>query len=143
MTFQRKAWHKIGWAGLLSLSLWGCQGNEIEDKRVKSSVGQGTSENSVASKITNDLKFKLTWLDQTNVVTAYHVFYNKDRSTNVGGEEIDSIASKDQDLTNPELMIDKTNMASFPAPGSTLCFYVIAENEGAMSPPSDVVCTKI
>lgn len=130
---------KIMFVLLLSTA---CQESSIQDNREKTVGGQAAAASDAKAGAINS-KFKLSWSDQAADVTAYHVFYNKDKATNTGGAEIDSITATDADLSKPELIIDKTNMASFPPAGSKICFYIVAENEGAMSDPSDAACLKL
>lgn len=125
--------------GLLAVA--GCQESTVQDRREK--TGGKNAASSEALPAQADLRFKLSWSEQAQPVTIYHVFYNQNKASNQGGVEIDSINAKEHDLSQPELMIDKTNMAKFPAKGGSICFYIVAENEGFFSDPSEASCLKL
>ncbi len=91
----------------------------------------GQSKN---GSVGNSLRIK--WGPQTDA-TAYHVYYV---DANAKGREIDSLQRGSTNFANPVMTIDSSNMEAWPAKGSKACFYVVADNAGLLSEPSDKAC---
>lgn len=115
----------------LALAVWSCNSPEREalpKKRgsvdVKSSDGEGGPS------------LQLTWQAQSGPVTTYHVFYVNEGKP----REIDSLARSDAAFSSPKMTIDSSNMETWPEKGKQACFYVVADNSGVLSDPSDPAC---
>jgi hypothetical protein len=96
----------------------------------KSGSGSATGQNANA--------LVLNWNAQTGT-TAYHIYFS-DPTAQVKDREIDSLQKGAANFASPVLAIDNTNMEAWPSKGSKACFYVVAENAGSLSDPSDKAC---
>ena len=84
----------------------------------------------------NRASLSLTWAAQPGL-TSFHVFY---LDPNKKSLEIDSLQKTDAEFNRPTIVIDSSNMESWPSKGSKACFYVVADAAGLLSDASDSAC---
>jgi hypothetical protein len=104
---------------------------EAEDP--KPTLKKTVSESNAQS---GKLSLKLSWAAQTSV-SAFHIYYVDDKQKT---REIDSLQANSIDFSSPQIAIDESNMESWPSKGGKACFYVVADNGGVLSDPSDRAC---
>ncbi len=95
----------------------------------------GGSQNQPALDSSEGSNLQLSWSSQSGVAV-YHVFYTDGKQA----REIDSLPDSDEDFANPKMIINDTNMESWPAQGQRACFYVTADNGVLNSDPSEKAC---
>lgn len=127
----------IGLWGIFSLSLnfSGCDSGGSSNQR-------GRNEQSI-NVTKGQGSLKLSWTANRSPVTSYHVFYTQAVSTNKNGKEIDSLVkgkTQGVDFKAPSIILGKTNIDPYPAPGTKVCFYLEARNENVRSDPSSPIC---
>ncbi|RYZ58188.1 MAG: hypothetical protein EOP07_07780 [Proteobacteria bacterium] len=91
-----------------------------------------SDSNSQAGKVS----LKLSWAAQSSV-SAFHIYYVDEK---LKVREIDSLQSDSEAFSSPKIAIDDSNMESWPSKGGKACFYVVADNGGVLSDPSDKAC---
>jgi hypothetical protein len=107
------------------------------------SCAEAVDPQPVVKKTVNDsnsqsgkIALKLSWAAQTSV-TAFHIYFVDDK---LKTREIDSLQADSEDFSSPKIAIDDSNMESWPSKGGKACFYVVADNGGVLSDPSEKAC---
>lgn len=73
-------------------------------------------------------------------MSSYHIFYvNAKKAV----REIDSVSKDDEAFAAGKIIVDSSNMETWPKSGEKACFYVVADLEGVKSDPSNQACLNL
>ncbi|RYZ76542.1 MAG: hypothetical protein EOP04_31960 [Proteobacteria bacterium] len=92
--------------------------------------GDSTSEKDDKPSLT------LSWKSAPEM-SSYHIFYVDAKKKT---REIDAVLKGDDTFDDGKMIIDQTNMETWPKAGEKACFYVVADDDGLKSDPSSQAC---
>jgi hypothetical protein len=82
----------------------------------------------------------LSWDKPQQDVQSYHIFYTRSLKATSGGTLVGTLKRTGEEDIPTSAEIALTKLGHTPAAGTQGCFYIVAENTGGKSEPSDAVC---
>jgi hypothetical protein len=125
---------------LLALQI-SCQDTTVpKDARRSSGTTNGATSGTGNQSVVLGKVLSLRWDPSTGTATEYHIF-GLTEEKNAGGTEFASLTVSAANKAAPSADVD-LGRTSLPKTGK-ICFYIVAENNGAMSPASTPACTTL